>query len=405
MTNCNSSLLKVRVYPSLDFTLGQHFPPRPDKKESATEIKEAPTPFWYGSTKKYEISTDEKLNQEAVEQITKGEKLSTEKVTELLHAYETEYLEATESGNQDRADSAIAKIERLSTCPSLLGLSVASISHKPERKQRGINGITSFGKRMVRSSLAIMERKYTRDCLTLGTCTLPAMTDDEFQTICGNWSEVVRQFFQELTRELIRKGLNKDYVQVTEIQERRFTTYGDVGLHLHWVIQGRASRLGGWAFHPTEIREIWNRILSNMLKRDVIDQATTRIEKPRTSLCQEMGKYLSKGVAIIQAVIKAGKQHLIPSAWWGAAKPLKTQVKSEIIEVSGLAALWLDRQLRQFNPDRHIWHVDIYIEKDGREFRAGAVGRFNSQKEVEELKSMHEILSIQDGYSILELFS
>lgn len=402
--NKQYSLLKIRIYPSLDFTLGSSSPPKADVTRCSTEITEDAYRDGIFERKVLSVSNNERIDSQKVAQVANGN-LGEDKAIALLNAYEEKYLESVANGDVQGSQAAIDSIERVMKAPSILGLSVATISHRPPRKQRGLSGITPYGKRLVRSGLAILEEKHGRESLTLGTCTLPALTSDEFETICSNWSEVVRQFFQEVSRELERRSLPAEYVQVTEIQERRFNQSGDVGLHLHWVIPGRRNRYADWAFKPDEVRSIWQRILKNMIGRDADCSASTRIEKPRSSLAQELGKYLSKGVTAIQAVVKAGKAHCLPSAWWGASRALKSEVKTAIVEVNGAVALWIDRHLKEMRDEGRLWYVDIWVETDGKEFRAGAVGRFNSREECDQLLEFREICESCDDMRDIALYS
>lgn len=399
-----SSFLKVRIYPSLDFTLGANVPPKKDTTQSSTEIQEDSYKLGYRDYKFYEVSNNDRIEKRELDKKALGN-LGEEKIYQLLEAQERRYQECIENNDLDGSKAAIAQIEKLIVAPSLLGLSVATNSHKAPRKQRGLGGITPYGKRFVRSGLAVLEDKYSRECLTLGTATLPALSSEEFEKVCSNWSELVRQFFQELGRELVRKNLAADYVQVTEIQERRFNQSGDVGLHLHWVMPGKRVRGDNWAFTPTEIRGIWQRLLTNIIGREVDCTAATRIEKPKKSLAAELGKYLSKGVTAIQAVVQAGKSHLLPSSWWGSNKSLKTEVRSQIVEISGAVAIWIDRNLREMKAENRIWYVDIWVENSGQEFRAGAVGRFNSRAECDELLELREIFESCDEMTDLALNS
>lgn len=397
-------LLKIRIYPSLDFTLGSTSPAKADKSQCSTNISEDVYRDGIYERKVYEISTNERINQAKVKQVANGN-LGEEKAIALYEAYEQKYLQAVETGDIEGSQQAIDQINRLMGAPSLLGLSVATNSRKAPRKQRGLNGITPYGKRLVRSGLAVLEEEHGRDCLTLGTATLPALTEPEFENVCTSWSEIVRRFFEEIARELDRKGLPSDFVQVTEIQEKRFNSSGEVGLHLHWVMPGRKTRYEHWAFTPDEIRSIWQRILANVIGRSPDCTSATRIEKPRSSLVQELGKYLSKGVTAIKAVVKAGKAHLLPSAWWGSSKHLKREVKSSIVEINGAVAIWIDRHLKQMKEEGRLWYVDIWVENDGREFRAGAVGRFNSREECDELIEFRDICLTSDDARDIALFS
>lgn len=402
--NKQYSLLKVRIYPSMDFTVGATMPPKRDTSQCSTEITEDYYRDGIFQRKILAVENNERINSHALAKAAIGN-LGDKKAIALFNAYEQKYLEAVKSGDVEASQRAIDQIERLLKSRSLLGLSVATISHKSPRKRRGLGGITSFGKRMVRSGAAILESEYGRECLTFGTATLPALTDEEFQAVCSSWAEVVRQFFQELTRELERRGVPTDYVHVTEIQEGRFERNGDVGLHLHWLSPGKASRYDHWALAPHEFRDLWARILKNVIGRDVDCSAATRVETPRSSLLQELGKYMSKGVSVIQSVIKAGKESQLPSAWWGASKFLKSEVKTSIVEICGAAALWVDRHLRALQDEDRIWYVDIWVENDGREFRAGAVGRFNSRDDCDQLLKFRDACLKSASIAEIALYS
>jgi len=239
------------------------------------------------------------------------------------------------------------------------------------RVRRGTHGIRPYGKRMVRSCAAILEERHGRQCLTFGTCTLPALRAEEFPLVCSKWAELVRRFFEELTRLLKRRELDTDYVQVTEIQGKRFEKWGQVAPHLHFVCQGRMSRREFWRIRPDEVRHIWERLLSNLLGRGVDGQAATRIETPRTSLAAELGKYISKGGKVIKVIQEQGKGDSLPSAWWGAAKGLKQVVKSRVREYSGEVAESLMDNLDALEAAGDVWFARIYTEFSSFTLRQG----------------------------------
>jgi hypothetical protein len=214
-----------------------------------------------------------------------------------------------------------------------MGLSVATNYHKRNRK--GLKGITPQGKRMVRSCAAILEDKYGRDCTTFGTNTLPPLPAEEMELVCCGWSELMRQYFQEVRRLLERRGLSTDFLYVVEIQEKRYECWGQVVPHVHWLVQGRKNRRSHWLILPAEIQAIWQRLLSNLLGHEVDCSAATRIEKPRNSLRAELGKYLSKGGTVLKKIIDAGQADLLPTTWWSASLDLKREVKQAITILTG----------------------------------------------------------------------
>jgi hypothetical protein len=203
------------------------------------------------------------------------------------------------------------------------------------RSKRGTVGITSYGKRMTRSAAAMLEDKFGRDCLSFGTATLPFMSKAENELICQNWGAIANRFFEKLTRLLEKRGLSKDYCFVTEIQEKRFDKYGIVAPHLHWIMQGKLTKKAMWLILPHEVKVMWEQVLGNFLKRDVDGSTATRIEKPKKSLKQEMGKYLSKGTKIIKKIVGKLQGDLLPSAYHGSSRALKKEIKAAIIILQG----------------------------------------------------------------------
>lgn len=331
-----------KIFPSGDFTIGKNQPLKTDKGSHPLEGIGSHTTF-YGSRKvsvpdrdlhkdfdtkvleKISIAYQDAGNQELADRF--GDRYAFEVLNPPDRAENIELPKSIEANNQDCYGDDWSGMR-----VSALGLSDAINSHKsPVKKlKRGSKGVSSYGKRCVRSGLTLLEKRFGRGCISFGTATLPPMEAHELEKICLDWSNITRKFFQELTRLLDRRGLSKDFVQVTEIQEKRFLVWGQVCPHLHWVMQGKLSTRSHWLILPDEIRSLWERILSNCLGREVDGKAATRIEKPRKSLAVELGKYMSKGGKIIKQILDSDHAHLLPTSYWGCSNALKKEIKSGI---------------------------------------------------------------------------
>lgn len=206
------------------------------------------------------------------------------------------------------------------------------------QKRRGSNGITPIAKRQIRSGVTIMQEKYSIYCMAFGTCTLPALRPEELELVNTHWSDIVRKFLQELTRELARCGLDTDYVYVTEIQEKRYKVWGQLCPHLHFVIQSRKDRFSDPAIHYSLIKRFWAKQLSNLLGRKVECPAATQLEKMKRRKVGEMGKYMTKGSQIAKEAIAKGDGHMLPTAWSGMSNNMKKEVKSSIKILTGQEA-------------------------------------------------------------------
>ena len=58
------------------------------------------------------------------------------------------------------------------------------------RKRRGCNGLSSYGKRMTRSSVALLHHLYPKNCLTFGTATIPGLPLADLHQVLEQWHKV-----------------------------------------------------------------------------------------------------------------------------------------------------------------------------------------------------------------------
>lgn len=229
-----------------------------------------------------------------------------------------------------------------------LGYSGATNSHKV-RTKRGQKGITGLGKRKTRSAAAVFGKAIRRNCTTFATFTVPTVTKEENELICQKWSELIRQLKQEIMRSLRRGGVtNPDYFYVSEIQEKRYQSHGLLTLHLHMVFQGRNYWKDNWVMSKSQARDIWRRLLENLLGRCVNCDQATRVESPRGSLVAELGKYLSKGGKILSEVKQRKDNHLLPPSYWGVSRSLNKKIKLAMRVLVGDSATWFLDSLRDF---------------------------------------------------------
>jgi hypothetical protein len=215
-----------------------------------------------------------------------------------------------------------------------LGLSSETNSRTANKKStepKGRKGITSYGKKMVRSMVCLLEQLVDRRCLSFGTATLPSMSASDLAKVQHSWAQVVNRFFEELARHFKRAGQEFRYVHCTEIQPKRWMARREVGLHIHWLCVGRPSLAAKWTIAPHEVSEIWARVLGRVLGYQPDTSKATRVEVPKKSVKRELAKYLSKGCAVIQQIIDSGQGDRLPNAWWGGLTDLKREVKKSII--------------------------------------------------------------------------
>jgi hypothetical protein len=199
------------------------------------------------------------------------------------------------------------------------------------RAPRGSRGITSHGRRMVRSACTLLERKYGKACLVFFTATIPQLPDDEMRTISAKFSECVRQFRQSWQREAVKRGLDPEMVHVVELQDKRFAATGYAVPHLHAVFQGRTDSRSMWAIWVQKFDELWERAVSAVLGRSIKMPAACNTKQVRKSAANYLGKYCSKGSASVKRVAKWGKKMPLPTSWYGVTNALRADIAKATI--------------------------------------------------------------------------
>lgn len=223
-----------------------------------------------------------------------------------------------------------------------LGLSMPVKSHtnppkSPETRERKGQAFTSYGRRMVRNGAWWLQHQFGIKQLSFLTCTLPDEVLESMDAAAdpsGLWAEIIRQFEQWLKRRLRAAGLCDYIVGVTEVQEKRWFTSQKVGLHLHWVFQGRSGDKTPWSVSKEEFANAWNRIVSNVVSVNFESKSATRVERVKKSVENYLSKYMSKGGKIIEEIVEAGKRSLLPSSWWNVSNNLRRLIKSMIVKLS-----------------------------------------------------------------------
>ena len=223
-------------------------------------------------------------------------------------------------------------------------------SHRPPRDEvrsprtpRGQGGLTSYGKNMIQNGCYRLEQIYSRKRLAFGTITLPSLPEDYLLLLISDWSELARQFLQQLDRELARHSPKSrgHYVGATEIQPERMEKSGIPCPHLHFVYPAHAGDWNWW-ITADRMRQIWHSILSARLAQwvpadqlpEINCRAACNCQRLKKSAAKEMGKYLSKG-SCIKKIKDSGYIDFLPSAWWHCGRILAKAIKKHIIPCPG----------------------------------------------------------------------
>jgi len=266
---------------------------------------------------------------------------------------------------------------------STLGLSTVLNSHtdSPERARRGLLGISSYGKKLVRNACLRLDRESEGD-LSFLTLTLPDVSHAEAAHLAKNWAEVIRRFNQWLKRALQRCGLPGESVGVTELQSARFAHSGVFALHYHACFVGRQSRYHAWALKPLDIRASWQNILLNYLSytQEHYDwRSVENIQQVRKSVGSYLGKYLSKGLGYSPSDPSTDRDtitDLYPTAWYSCSNSLRVRVLALRSVLSNASANHLLNICSQGDWDEWFhWVKPICLFSDGGFTVAGWAGK------------------------------
>ena len=345
----------AKIYPSGDFTIGRSQPIKSDRTyDPLSGI--AQDGFGISNT-----SRSPEIAQDGLE------------LWKIAQAYE-------QSGEAALAER-FGHSAGVALSDSSLGLSVA-INSPGSRRSRGSTGITPQNKRLVKSACTILEQKFGKENTCFGTATIPTLTPLMHRMVCQKWSAIVKHFMKEIQRKIERNGGDPTYIFVTEIQEERYTQYGIVAPHLHWICQSRIHAWAKWHMDPAYVSALWLRVLSHHLGQPISSKASTRIETVRCSIAKEMSKYLTKGGKLLKRIHNDGFGHLLTSAYMGMIRSLKKEVIQAINVLTGDEALNFIDNLQGLARAGLLCFTPICLEYAGREIVVGWVG-FLKEKSIQ----------------------
>jgi len=234
------------------------------------------------------------------------------------------------------------------------------IDRKPIAR-KGLKGITTHGARMVRNAAYLIERDGRGLRAVFATATVPNLPRKQMQVVHQRWNKVVEIYRLYLGRALRDKGLSGESVTVTEIQEKRYQKTGMPILHIHTVFVGM-TREGKWVLTPKTHDDIWRRALNiaGGLDLEAVPVAC-QLKRVKKSAEAYIGKYMSKGSAIVKSMVDAGFQGWMPKQWWNMSRSMGERIDSETIRPNELSQ-WLYNIAEKEGSGVWKYHHDVEVE-------------------------------------------
>lgn len=250
--------------------------------------------------------------------------------------------------------------------------------HKPKNRPEsyGRLGMTGYGKKMVRSACAILERRY-KGRLTFATVTMPTLPPEMRIALAECWPEFLRQALQWLSRKLDSQRLPKAVCSVSEVQPNRLKAGNGGYLHLHMVWPNHKMRKGHFAIDVIEFRTWCESFLIRnglWVEGSWVNIDTQPVE---VSAAAYLSKYMSKGGDVLDLFVAENGWSACPGQWWNLTKPLRDKVKAELLEgtrIGELLQMAIDYAF-QCDDFTHFWSVqNVDLEFDGRFVTVGWCG-------------------------------
>lgn len=222
---------------------------------------------------------------------------------------------------------------------ALMGLA-ASVNSK--KKRRGLSGLTSHGKNLVREAAYALQERYGRARLSFWTCTLPELSEEDTRNVCLNWSKILHNLRQKLVYHLKAKGLPTHIVGVTELQPDRWKEKGYPAWHIHWLFVGCHTN-GGWELTTEVTDKLWADAVHTYCEKRYDFSLSCSLEGVRKTAGGYMAKYMSKGCSAALEV-EALYPGCVPASWYTVTAGVRRWVKGAT-RTSIETAKWLYARL------------------------------------------------------------
>lgn len=258
-------------------------------------------------------------------------------------------------------------------------LGSSNVSNSVSAVPRGLRGFTRHQKRLARNGCLLLEQSHHKSTLCFLTLTLPPVCADGPG---DSYKHALHVFYKWLSRRLATAGLDSRWIGVTEVQEKRLERTGQFALHEHIVFQGR-TRYGSWCIPIKEFQDAWNRALEAGYGVVIpVDQQKNSIDVKgiRKSASAYLGKYMSKGVAVVDDLVRKGYGSMLPSTWVHRSADMLHSYRAAITKRSREAC---ERVMQAIEEDwkLHVrWFQDIVLRfGDGHDVNWGRCGYLTPQ--------------------------
>ena len=228
----------------------------------------------------------------------------------------------------------------------------------------GRKGITGYGKKMVKSVGALIDRHLPFHRVTFATLTMPQLPASQRQTMAQVWPIFVNRLLQWIRRRCAAAGIPPIVVSVSEVQPKRLRDTGEGYLHLHLLWLNCPAKSGRWTVPVLAlkgwVRDFW--VSRGLGSVDDIWNVDVRAVKGRKA--NYLAKYVSKNKESVAEFAADNGWKSVPSQWWNMTKNARDWVKGELIEGGDIGELLESLVYGAFDCDDfgdfiYLYHIDV----------------------------------------------
>lgn len=269
-----------------------------------------------------------------------------------------------------------------------LACQLLTLSHDPNSRRArepvkyGLEGLTGYGKKMIRSGAYLMEEILGRDDVVMITLTVPTMSKPERIAVAKQWGRLTNRLVEWLSRELGRAGRQPTIIGCVEVQSARLQRSGQAYLHLHLICPAHANRGGRWAIDVKKLVSWWKGALERVTGSSLTHAPRVETALVKKSVEAYLAKYLSKGDddCMGQFVADLGYE-CVPGQWWFCSAPMREAIKRGTLAGRNCGAL-MDAVVHEILDSASLDEVEyllpVTMEFGGRPVTVGWVGRLKA---------------------------
>ena len=231
---------------------------------------------------------------------------------------------------------------------SRMGLSIPLNSQN--RSRPGLSGISTYGKKTIQRSCALLDDFRSRTAMWTVT-----LTDEDYiaLSVTRKWPDFQRRITDLLVRYLQANGDAALVIAAVEIGAKRFARTGRPDPHIHIVTTGWKTKdvKGEYLLRPVVMDELVAKACQYAGLESRERSSCSNISGIRHAVGAYMSKYLSKQMPVTPEALKGQWENLIPRQWFNQSKACKAMVDGATIKLPPAFSAFVVRQqklLEQF---------------------------------------------------------